>query len=1338
MSVLLALLSVPLVAGAAAAGAIAVPVLVHLLSRRQEQIVPWAATRFLLAAQARRRRRVDRWLLLAMRTLALLMILAALCAATPWAERLWQSIAPGAGRLVVRSDRTHHLLVLDASLSSRADSAEGRAWDRIRREAIGFVDAAGAGDAFSLVILRNTAEVIVPGPALEASRIRSEIEQLQPTDATGDGASVLPIVRDILNRSPATYQRRQVLIFTDSQVTTWGPTLLPAESPGKPDPWQPITARADVVIWNVGQATAPNLAVTELRLLEPMALLDGTTTVFAQIQNWGSDDVRDVRVELTLGRPTDRAELPPLAVEQRLIERIPAGQTVGLTFPFEGANRLRDAGLHRVELRILRPDPLLEDNTRTLILPVRSAVQVMVVNGVGGSESLRRAAGYLVEALDPGRRRGAGNPIRPVELSLAEFTDPTLGDLANVDVLVLADVGLLATGPLQRIEQFLRRGGGLILGFGPNSATVLPQMQAQLGPEGIGILPAQLQELTANGETAELGYRLVLEEEAYRQAPFREFRDPNARAGLTAVPFRRAVRLVPADDGRVRVLARLAAARGTGRAEAALVEWPCYRGRVLLWASSWNTDWTDWPLLPSYLPFVHELVRYAAAVTNRHMLRVGDSIEEPLPAAMVGLEAKLRRPDGGTETSAIVAEGDGGVVRFAAPMQAGVYRLQPPAGAAPILVAVNATPSGESDLRSVPANEWSRVANAQVVRTITEIRESRTGEAVVVREPEPQGPRMARWLATIALGIWLAELALAGRSGPSRRGGRALPRVRAGWRSATVRLLIVLIPLGLATALLVGLGLLQAGFIPDAWIPGLAGLPASEPGEAVRWQVDGTPTFLGSALADSTLRFALFGGAALLAVLIYLWERRAAGSFAAVVVPLILRLLALALLTGIIWPQLRLEVTREGWPDIVILLDTSASMAHSDGPTSRLEQAQKLLREPDRGWLETLLRDKKSRVHLMTLAEQTETRQEIRTSDDLAAAQQLLQTVQADGNQSRIGDAVETVVQQFRGRALTAIVLLSDGIVTEGSDLASAGRTAGRAGVPLFTVTLGNYTEPPDAILADLKAEPLAIQGDEVALEARLAVRGTGWPSSLPVILQERIGNRLEERSRIQVPVDPAGAPAPVRLTTVVKEPGRKTFVLTVPPRPGEADTANNRLEHSLEVQEARRLRLLLIDSSPRYEFRFLKTLWERGTELAGTRSVELSTILLDAGEGFAELDQSSRKTLPTRQELLDYDAVVLGDVDPAHPRWPRMNAFLADLGEFVRVKGGGLLIIAGERFLTPLMTSPVAELLPVLPAEMGQRETQARCHRFSRHGRAWHRGASLDQAKARGASDRR
>src|SRR5947199_353988 len=78
-------------AGLGGLGAVSIPVLIHLFSRRRFRVVTWAAMRFLLAAERQnvRRMRLEQYLLLGTRMLILLLLVLAMAAVTPWAEAFW-------------------------------------------------------------------------------------------------------------------------------------------------------------------------------------------------------------------------------------------------------------------------------------------------------------------------------------------------------------------------------------------------------------------------------------------------------------------------------------------------------------------------------------------------------------------------------------------------------------------------------------------------------------------------------------------------------------------------------------------------------------------------------------------------------------------------------------------------------------------------------------------------------------------------------------------------------------------------------------------------------------------------------------------------------------------------------------------------------------------------------------------------------------------------------------------------------------------------------------------------------------------------------------------------
>src|SRR4051794_35325800 len=80
----------------AGAGALSVPIIIHLLNRRRFKVVTWAAMRFLLAAQKQntRRLRLEQLILLLVRVALMGLIVFAMASVMPWAENVWAYIWP--------------------------------------------------------------------------------------------------------------------------------------------------------------------------------------------------------------------------------------------------------------------------------------------------------------------------------------------------------------------------------------------------------------------------------------------------------------------------------------------------------------------------------------------------------------------------------------------------------------------------------------------------------------------------------------------------------------------------------------------------------------------------------------------------------------------------------------------------------------------------------------------------------------------------------------------------------------------------------------------------------------------------------------------------------------------------------------------------------------------------------------------------------------------------------------------------------------------------------------------------------------------------------------------
>jgi hypothetical protein len=131
-----------------------------------------------------------------------------------------------------------------------------------------------------------------------------------------------------------------------------------------------------------------------------------------------------------------------------------------------------------------------------------------------------------------------------------------------------------------------------------------------------------------------------------------------------------------------------------------------------------------------------------------------------------------------------------------------------------------------------------------------------------------------------------------------------------------------------------------------------------------------------------------------------------------------------------------------------------------------------------------------------------------------------------------------------------------------------------------------------------------------------------------------------------------------------------------------EASLANNAADASVTVNEDS-LKVLLVDSTPRWESRYLSAMFERDKRVLLTRRYHSIIV-----------DDPQLSLLPKSQAEWDaYDMVCLGDLDP-HELPPAQQRFVAN---FVARRGGFLVCLAGPRGLPQgFSLGPLSDLLPV------------------------------------------
>jgi len=1339
------LFATPWMALAAVVGAASIPIVIHLFSRRRYRVVTWAAMRFLMAAQKQnvRRMRLEQVLLLAVRCAMLLLLVLAMASVTPWAEALWYKLFPDSAVLAATSgQRTHKILVLDGSFSMGTKLGERTCFERAKARAAQVLESSPGGDAFSVVLLAAPAQRIVSEPSEDRRKVADEINNLRLPHGNGDLASTLHIIDDMLRRSPAKLESREVYFLTDLQRSTW--TGQPAGN--LTETMQRIQNRARVVLVDVGQDNVSNLAVTSLTLASPLATTGTVIPVTATLHNYGGDQPRPVKVELLAGKARAAAGDQPFAL--RVVDQqqmtVPPGQAgVTVSFPYT----FTSPGEYALQVR-LENDALDLDDSRGLVVTVKDTVPVMLVNGRPAAEPLDQATYFLRAALNPYKSGTVPRnvPARPRVITEAQFADAALGDLTPFDCVFLCDVARLGTGEVRRLENHLRQGGGVVFCLGPH--VDLEVYNRLVYRNGDGILPGRLLAVQRAPEGRAFTF-YADGDDAFRRQPLEAFAGDGDRSSLLAARFRQYIRAelppknrarkllsympepVKPEDARKDVAVDPKVAMPVG--DPAITEWSWHRGRVALLTSTANLEWTSWPASPSYAAFMQELLRFVVAGRLHDQATVvGEPLEEYLASGSAGLEATVFTPDGRKEQTLTVAEDDAVVLRYAETDQSGIYRVtlgQHPREhlfAVNVPTATDAQQACESDLARVHREDLQSAYPAWEFQVVTDpkdvvrVRSATSGDAPQI--VSGMGGIIARYLLYLLLALVLVEALLAWRLGHHSKTALAGQMPPAGGRLLP---LAVAFGAGLLFLSLAGVLVHAAwthdflGFLPDAarqTVETALDIPKPVAGESTHWRLESTPYLSRDATLEPWLVGALAVAAAAFLGFIYFGEGRTASAGYRLLLGG-LRIFLLLLILVVLLPQLQLWFERQGWPDIAILIDDSQSMSVTDQyrdpkvqeaadklcalaelpEPQRLALAKALLTHKDSDWLGELLSRRKVKVHVYHCSTRAARLADVTQPDQRNSAAQAIMNLRADGETSQLGTAVREVLTQFRGSSLSAVVMLTDGVSTEGEDLVQASRHAAQAGVPLYFVGLGDSHEVRDLILHDLQVEDTVFVNDRLVFEARLTAQGYTSLPPVPVVLYEKMKDgQLKELARERVAIDPTGKPVKFRITHRPTEPGERVYVLEATVQPDEVQPAdNNRLERTVFVREAKPSRVFYVEGYPRPEFRFVKTLLERESNQPGNKSIDLKVLLLDAQEDWHLQDKSARPDFPTKDELNQFDVVILGDVDLKHPKIGDKNVRL--LVDFVRERGGGLLAIAGKRDNPrSFKDSPLADLLPI------------------------------------------
>ncbi|HET6422605.1 MAG TPA: hypothetical protein VFG20_02910, partial [Planctomycetaceae bacterium] len=284
---------------------------------------------------------------------------------------------------------------------------------------------------------------------------------------------------------------------------------------------------------------------------------------------------------------------------------------------------------------------------------------------------------------------------------------------------------------------------------------------------------------------------------------------------------------------------------------------------------------------------------------------------------------------------------------------------------------------------------------------------------------------------------------------------------------------------------------------------------------------------------------------------------------------------------------------------------------------------------------------------------------------------------------TNLHDPLATVAKDVKN--LRGVVMASDGDWNEGDPPVQAAAALRLKDVPVFAVPAGSSSRLPDVELLSLDAPTFGITGKSVRIPFTVE-------STLPrehlatVTLKSTDGETVTKEIRIA----PMGRTSEW-LIWKPKAPGDYTLTLDVPKHADELLADNNMISAPIVIREEK-LKVLVVESVPRWEYRYLRNALSRDP------GVELSCLLFQPG--LAKVGGGNKdyiKQFPQGlEELGKFDVVFLGDVGLEDNQLSPEDCRL--LKGIVEHQASGLVFMPGfQGRMMSLMETELADLCPVV-----------------------------------------
>ncbi|QDU11783.1 BatA domain-containing protein [Gimesia aquarii] len=639
---------------------IALPILVHLLSRKRYDVVQWGAMQFLqLGRRTRRKIRLEGWLLLAIRMLLIALI--ALALARPW-------VSGGFLSKYISTQSRDVVFIIDGSYSmgweGEATTPHSAAIQWVHR----FMEELNPGDTVSIIDARNQPRLVTESPTHQFAAVREKLNHLPPPSGTSNLAN--SISKAIQTLSTTTNLEREIIILTDDQALCW--------TPEDPILWEqvqdllqqsavPIDLWATNVSGERNQGLQSNLRVGQLDVSREVCVKNLPVKISTTIRYDGPEPTLICPVYFEVDGQRIKEKTQSVKIENH-------GEAA-----IEFQHRFENEGTHVVSV-VLDSDQLPGDDRSDAALHVTSALPVLLVDGTPNFDATRSEVFFANLAL-----MAPTNRTPWIQTTIIEKEQLTSEILKNQAVVILANVDALTEVQAGALIDFVNhQGGGVMITLG-DQIDVEQYQKLLFHPEGL--IPLNLKTRETNSGV-EFGNLTQIKSNSLQTPWLTRFRGEYAN-GLTSARYNQwwdvsIANKKPLPDDKTESETKLQTApieiAQLSNDKPLMLLMNHQRGRVLLMTSSLDADWNNLPAKPDYVPFLHEAVFELSSGRVFRNINTDEPIVVGVPAKTTINQLEFLDPNGEPVTGTIDESTNGGTFHCSQTSLPGIYALNPKPG----------------------------------------------------------------------------------------------------------------------------------------------------------------------------------------------------------------------------------------------------------------------------------------------------------------------------------------------------------------------------------------------------------------------------------------------------------------------------------------------------------------------------------------------------------------------------------------------------------------------------------------------------------------------------------